>query len=310
MAHTDTVNVDPAKWTFPPFSADARRRLCLRPRHGRRQGQRRRRADDDAAAEAARTCRSIATSSSSPKRARRARRASASSSWWSSTSRRSMPSTALPKAAASPASAGSVKFASVQTLEKIPRAIELTARGTAGHGSVPLQRQRHRPSVGSGRDGWRVEAADPAERDDQDLLHAAGRHSRRPQDADRYRDAVGCDHEASGGRRRLFRSSTSHGMPRCSALPSRRTSFRAAIASTSFRPKPKRRSTCACCRTRTRRVSRGRREESSTIRRSRCEYAARDVRPGAPSARLDSEAFKVLEAAVDAATTTRPRCRR
>ena len=32
-----------------------------------------------------------------------------------------------------------VKFASVQTLEKIPRAIQLTARGVAGHGSVPLQ---------------------------------------------------------------------------------------------------------------------------------------------------------------------------
>jgi acetylornithine deacetylase/succinyl-diaminopimelate desuccinylase-like protein len=34
---------------------------------------------------------------------------------------------------------GKVTFASVQTLEKIPRAITLTARGTAGHGSVPLR---------------------------------------------------------------------------------------------------------------------------------------------------------------------------
>jgi acetylornithine deacetylase/succinyl-diaminopimelate desuccinylase-like protein len=34
---------------------------------------------------------------------------------------------------------GVVKFASVQTLEKIPYAVELTARGPAGHGSVPLQ---------------------------------------------------------------------------------------------------------------------------------------------------------------------------
>ncbi len=34
---------------------------------------------------------------------------------------------------------GKVKYASVQTLEKIPRAIELTARGPSGHGSVPLQ---------------------------------------------------------------------------------------------------------------------------------------------------------------------------
>ena len=34
---------------------------------------------------------------------------------------------------------GQVKFASIQTLEKIPRGIELTARGPAGHGSVPLR---------------------------------------------------------------------------------------------------------------------------------------------------------------------------
>src|SRR5688572_18393719 len=34
---------------------------------------------------------------------------------------------------------GEVRFASVQTLEKIPRGIELVARGVAGHGSVPLR---------------------------------------------------------------------------------------------------------------------------------------------------------------------------
>lgn len=35
--------------------------------------------------------------------------------------------------------AGKVKFASVQTLEKIPRAISLKATGVAGHGSIPLK---------------------------------------------------------------------------------------------------------------------------------------------------------------------------
>jgi acetylornithine deacetylase/succinyl-diaminopimelate desuccinylase-like protein len=34
---------------------------------------------------------------------------------------------------------GQVKYASIQTLEKIPRGIELTATGPAGHGSVPLR---------------------------------------------------------------------------------------------------------------------------------------------------------------------------
>ena len=34
---------------------------------------------------------------------------------------------------------GQVKFASIQTVEKIPRAITITSRGVAGHGSVPLE---------------------------------------------------------------------------------------------------------------------------------------------------------------------------
>jgi acetylornithine deacetylase/succinyl-diaminopimelate desuccinylase-like protein len=34
---------------------------------------------------------------------------------------------------------GEVKYASVQTLERIPRAMQLTARGISGHGSVPLK---------------------------------------------------------------------------------------------------------------------------------------------------------------------------
>ena len=32
---------------------------------------------------------------------------------------------------------GQVKYAGIATLEKIPYAIELTAKGVAGHGSVP-----------------------------------------------------------------------------------------------------------------------------------------------------------------------------
>jgi acetylornithine deacetylase/succinyl-diaminopimelate desuccinylase-like protein len=34
---------------------------------------------------------------------------------------------------------GQVKYASIQTVEKIPRAITLTSKGVAGHGSVPLE---------------------------------------------------------------------------------------------------------------------------------------------------------------------------
>ena len=35
--------------------------------------------------------------------------------------------------------AGQVKYSTVQTTEKIPRAIEITANGTSGHGSIPLK---------------------------------------------------------------------------------------------------------------------------------------------------------------------------
>ena len=45
MGHTDVVNVDPKKWTHPAVQRDSRRRLHLRPRHRRRQGQPRRRPD-------------------------------------------------------------------------------------------------------------------------------------------------------------------------------------------------------------------------------------------------------------------------
>jgi acetylornithine deacetylase/succinyl-diaminopimelate desuccinylase-like protein len=34
---------------------------------------------------------------------------------------------------------GAAKFATVETLEKIPRGIELVSRGTSGHGSIPLE---------------------------------------------------------------------------------------------------------------------------------------------------------------------------
>ena len=52
----------------------------------------------------------------------------------------------------------SVRFAAVQTMEKIPRAIALTARGPAGHGSVPLMDNAvvHLSSAVSAIGNWRV----------------------------------------------------------------------------------------------------------------------------------------------------------
>ena len=100
MAHTDVVNVDPKKWTHPPFGAtreggyvygrgtvdDKDNVVAVLMAH----------ADAQAAERAARSRRHRAVRS----RRRGQRRASASSSWPTSTSTRSTPSTATPKAAA------------------------------------------------------------------------------------------------------------------------------------------------------------------------------------------------------------------
>ena len=43
IGHSDVVNVDPGEVDVPAVQRHARRRLGLRPRHGRRQGQPRRR---------------------------------------------------------------------------------------------------------------------------------------------------------------------------------------------------------------------------------------------------------------------------
>ncbi len=53
---------------------------------------------------------------------------------------------------------GKVKFASVQSLEKIPRAVELVARGPAGHGSVPLKTNAlaHLSAAVAKAAAWRV----------------------------------------------------------------------------------------------------------------------------------------------------------
>ncbi len=100
IGHSDTVTTDEAKWTPPAAERDARRRLRLRPRHHRRQGQPDRVADDDAAAEAAE--RAARPRRDLPVRGRRRRRSSGRHRLpgEGALSRRSTRSIASPKAAA------------------------------------------------------------------------------------------------------------------------------------------------------------------------------------------------------------------
>ena len=87
---------------------------------------------------------------------------------------------------------GQVKFASVQTLEKIPRAIELTAKGVAGHGSVPL---KSNPVAHLSTAVGKIAAWRPPIR----LNETTGAYFKRlaalssPEDAKRYRDVLSPD---------------------------------------------------------------------------------------------------------------------
>jgi acetylornithine deacetylase/succinyl-diaminopimelate desuccinylase-like protein len=92
---------------------------------------------------------------------------------------------------------GQVKFASVQTLEKIPRAIELTARGVAGHGSVPL---KSNPVAHLAAAVGRVAAWKPP----ITINETTGAYFKRlaaissPEEAKRYRDVLSPDPSISG----------------------------------------------------------------------------------------------------------------
>jgi acetylornithine deacetylase/succinyl-diaminopimelate desuccinylase-like protein len=92
---------------------------------------------------------------------------------------------------------GKVKFVSVQTLEKIPRAIELTAKGVAGHGSVPLKTNpvAHLASVVGRVAEWKPPIT---------INETTGAYFKRlaalssPEAAERYRNLLSPDPKISG----------------------------------------------------------------------------------------------------------------
>ena len=92
---------------------------------------------------------------------------------------------------------GKVKFASVQTVEKIPRAIKITAKGTAGHGSVPLE---DNAVAHLGEAVGAIAAWTPPTR----LNETTATYFKRlasvstPEEAARYRDALSPDPAVSG----------------------------------------------------------------------------------------------------------------
>ena len=172
MAHTDTVNVDPAKWTFPPFSAtrdggyvygrgavDNKHDVAVGLMTMLRLKRENVRLDRDViflaeAGEEGTTRVGILHMVNDQFPAIDAEYCIAEGGGVSRVG-------------------GTVKYASVATTEKIPRAIELTARGPAGHGSVPIETNALTHLTAGGRRGSHVGTADLAQRDHRGVLQAA-----------------------------------------------------------------------------------------------------------------------------------------
>ena len=136
MGHTDVVTIDPKKWTHPPFSADPRRRLCLRPRHGGRQGQPGR--QPDAGAQLKRSNATldrdvIFLAESGEEGAPEVGAQFMIDKHFDAIDAEYC----LAEGGGVVRTGGEVTQANIGTTEKEPRPVELIARGPAGHGSVP-----------------------------------------------------------------------------------------------------------------------------------------------------------------------------
>ncbi len=191
---------------------------------------------------------------------------------------------------------GQVKFASVQTLEKIPRRVELTARGVAGHGSVPLKSNAvvHLAAAVAKIGAWRskIRLNDTTRTYFKRLATISS-----PEDARRYLDVISADAAVVAAADDFFadreprhasmlRTSVSPNMIqggyRINVIPSE------AKASLDVRAHPD--DDPEVFLNELRKVIDDPAVEAA--------WASRDVRPSTGSARLDTEGFKTIEAAV------------
>jgi acetylornithine deacetylase/succinyl-diaminopimelate desuccinylase-like protein len=188
---------------------------------------------------------------------------------------------------------GQVKFASVQTLEKIPRAIQLTAKGVAGHGSVPLESNSIvRLSDAVAKVGKWAPPIRPNETTAAYFKRLATIST--PEEAQRYRDVLSPDPKLASAADAYFRANEPRhaSMLRTSASPNIFTAgYRVnvipseATATVDVRMLPD-----VDPQAFLEEVTRVVADPSIEVT-----FAARDVRPGG-NTRLNTEAFEVLEA--------------
>ena len=193
-------------------------------------------------------------------------------------------------------SGGKVKFASVQTLEKTPRAIDLVARGVAGHGSVPL---RTNPIAHLSAAIARIAEWKPPIR----LNETTRAYFKRlaalstPADAKRYLDIIGTDPKLAAAADEYFLDHE----PRHASMI--RTSISPNIIQGGYRVNVIPSEARATLDVRTHPDDNPEQllaEVRKIVNDPAVEvsWGQRDVRPSANSAELDSEAFTAIEAGI------------
>ncbi len=294
MGHTDTVNVDPAKWTFPPFSATRDGGYI----YGRGT------VDDKDNVAAALMTMLLLKRSNVPLARDVIFLAEAGEEGTTRVGIQFMvrqhfseieAEYCLAEGGSVLRSEGSVRYASVQTAEKIPRAISLTATGVAGHGSVPLQTNSvlKLAQAIAAVSIWRP----PIQLNDTTRTYFTRLAAiSPPADAARYRAVIGNDPKAAQDAVDYFAKSE----PRLASTL--RASISPNIIQGGYRVNVIPSEAKATLDVR---LMSGQDPEAfiAELRNVindpsvRAEWIPRDVRPGTPSARLDSEVFKVLESA-------------
>jgi acetylornithine deacetylase/succinyl-diaminopimelate desuccinylase-like protein len=201
---------------------------------------------------------------------------------------------------------GAVKYASIQTLEKIPRALELVSHGVSGHGSVPLKSNAvvHLAGAVAAIGAWKPEIRlnDTTRAYFTRLASVSS-----TEDAARYRNVLASDAKVVGAvddyfldheprHASMLRTSVSptifQGGYRVNVIPSE------AKATLDVRMLPDEDPEMFLAA-----VKKVVNDPAIDVH-----YAQRDTRPGGANARLDSDAFRITESAITKhyQTTTLP----
>jgi len=294
MGHTDTVNVDPAKWTFPPFSATRNEGYV----YGRGT------VDDKDNVTAALMTMLLLKRSGVPLDRDVIFLAEAGEEGTTRVGIQFMAQQhfgeidaeyCLAEGGSVVRSEGRVRYASVQTAEKIPHGIMLTATGTAGHGSVPLESN----SILKLTQAVVTVAAwkPPIQLNDTTRTYFTRMAAiSTPADAARYRAVIGKDPKAAQDAVDYFAKNE----PRFASMV--RSSISPNIIQGGYRINviPSEAKASLDVRLLSEQDPEAFLNEVRKVVNDpavRVEWIKRDVRPATPSARLDSEVFKVLESA-------------